>query len=130
LRALVEGYGDRARVFGLDVTDAEAAVAAVEFAVAEFGRIDVVVNNAGYADSAAIEEMDMDAFRAQIEANLFGVVNVTRAALPVLRRQRSGVVVQSAAAWVGPQAWVRIRPRSSPSRVSPKCSRTKCGRSV
>jgi NAD(P)-dependent dehydrogenase (short-subunit alcohol dehydrogenase family) len=94
LRALIEDHADRARVFGLDVTDADAAVAAVEFAVAEFGRIDVVVNNAGYADSAAIEEMDMGAFRAQIEANLFGVVNVTRAALPVLRRQRSGVFVQ------------------------------------
>jgi NAD(P)-dependent dehydrogenase (short-subunit alcohol dehydrogenase family) len=92
--ALIQGHADRARVFGLDVTDADAAVAAVEFAVAEFGRIDVVVNNAGYADSAAIEEMDMDTFRAQIETNLFGVVNVTRAALPVLRRQRSGVVVQ------------------------------------
>src|SRR3954463_10799609 len=94
LRALVDGYADRARVFGLDVTDAEAAVAAVEFAVAEFGRIDVVVNNAGYANSAPIEEADPDDFRAQIEANLFGVVNVTRAALPVLRAQRSGTFVQ------------------------------------
>jgi NAD(P)-dependent dehydrogenase (short-subunit alcohol dehydrogenase family) len=94
LRALVDGYEDRARVFGLDVTDADAAVAAVEFAVAEFGRIDVVVNNAGYANSAPIEETDPADFRAQIEANLFGVVNVTRAALPVLREQRSGVLVQ------------------------------------
>jgi len=94
LRGLVDGHGDRARVFPLDVTDAEAAVAAVEFAVAEFGRIDVVVNNAGYANSAAIEEMEPGDFRAQIEANLFGVVNVTRAALPMLRKQRSGVVVQ------------------------------------
>jgi NAD(P)-dependent dehydrogenase (short-subunit alcohol dehydrogenase family) len=94
LRALVEGYEDRARVFALDVTDADAAVAAVEFAVAEFGRIDVVVNNAGYANSAPIEETDPVDFRAQIEANLFGVVNVTRAALPVLRAQRSGVFVQ------------------------------------
>jgi NAD(P)-dependent dehydrogenase (short-subunit alcohol dehydrogenase family) len=94
LRALVEGHEDRARVFGLDVTDADAAVAAVEFAVAEFGRIDVVVNNAGYANSAPIEETDPADFRAQIEANLFGVVNVTRAALPVLRAQRSGVFVQ------------------------------------
>jgi NAD(P)-dependent dehydrogenase (short-subunit alcohol dehydrogenase family) len=76
------------------VTDADAAVAAVEFAVAEFGRIDVVVNNAGYANSAPIEETDPVDFRAQIEANLFGVVNVTRAALPVLRAQRSGVFVQ------------------------------------
>ena len=58
LRALIDGHDDRARVFALDVTDAEAAVAAVEFAVAEFGRIDVVVNNAGYANSAPIEEID------------------------------------------------------------------------
>jgi NAD(P)-dependent dehydrogenase (short-subunit alcohol dehydrogenase family) len=94
LRALVDDHAERARVFGLDVTDADAAVAAIEFAVAEFGRIDVVVNNAGYANSAAIEEMEPDDFRAQIEANLFGVVNVTRAALPVLRKQRSGVFVQ------------------------------------
>jgi NAD(P)-dependent dehydrogenase (short-subunit alcohol dehydrogenase family) len=94
LRGLVEGFEDRARVFALDVTDAEAAAAAVEFTVAEFGRIDVVVNNAGYANSAPIEETDPADFRAQIEANLFGVVNVTRAALPVLRAQRSGVFVQ------------------------------------
>lgn len=91
---LINGFEDRARVFALDVTDAEAAAAAVEFAVAEFGRIDVVVNNAGYANSAAIGETDPADFRAQIEANLFGVVNVTRAALPVLRAQRSGVFVQ------------------------------------
>jgi NAD(P)-dependent dehydrogenase (short-subunit alcohol dehydrogenase family) len=94
LLALIEGHEERARVFELDVTDAEAAAAAVDFAVAEFGRIDVVVNNAGYANSAPIEEVDPADFRAQIEANLFGVVNVTRAALPVLRAQRSGVFVQ------------------------------------
>src|SRR6188768_2733087 len=58
LRSLVEEFADRARTFELDVTDAEAATAAVEFAVAEFGRIDVVVNNAGYANSAPIEETD------------------------------------------------------------------------
>ncbi|MGZ8746436.1 MAG: SDR family NAD(P)-dependent oxidoreductase [Mycobacterium sp.] len=54
------------------MTDAEAAAAAVDFAVAELGRIDVVVNNAGYANSAPIEEVDPADFRAQIEANLFG----------------------------------------------------------
>ena len=94
LRDLIEGFEDRARLFALDVTDADAGAAAVEFAVSEFGRIDVVVNNAGYANSAPIEETDPEDFRAQIEANLFGVVNVTRAALPVLRAQRSGVFVQ------------------------------------
>ena len=94
LRGLIEGFEDRARLFALDVTDADAGAAAVEFAVSEFGRIDVVVNNAGYANSAPIEETDPEDFRAQIEANLFGVVNVTRAALPVLRAQRSGVFVQ------------------------------------
>ncbi|GJM78517.1 hypothetical protein HMSSN139_10130 [Paenibacillus sp. HMSSN-139] len=78
----------------LDVTDATAAHAAVQFALDEFGTLDVVVNNAGYADSAPIEEMSDEMFRAQIEANLFGVVNVTKAALPVLRKQRSGHIIQ------------------------------------
>jgi NAD(P)-dependent dehydrogenase (short-subunit alcohol dehydrogenase family) len=94
LDGLVARYGDRVRAVALDVTDATAGRAAVATAVREFGRLDVVVNNAGYANSAPIEEMAEDDFRAQIEANLFGVVNVTRAALPVLRGQRSGHIVQ------------------------------------
>ncbi|GAA5164939.1 SDR family NAD(P)-dependent oxidoreductase [Pseudonocardia eucalypti] len=94
LEGLVAKYGDRARAVALDVTDAAAARSAVDIAVREFGRLDVVVNNAGYANSAPIEEMAEDDFRAQIEANLFGVVNVTRAALPVLRQQRSGHILQ------------------------------------
>jgi NAD(P)-dependent dehydrogenase (short-subunit alcohol dehydrogenase family) len=94
LQDLVDRFGDRVRAVALDVTDPAAARAAVDAAVAAFGRLDVVVNNAGYANSAPIEEMAEDDFRAQIETNLFGVVNVTRAALPVLRRQRSGVFVQ------------------------------------
>jgi NAD(P)-dependent dehydrogenase (short-subunit alcohol dehydrogenase family) len=85
---------DRFRTARLDVTDPAAAEAAVALAQAELGGLDVVVNNAGYANSASIEEMDPQDFRAQIEANLFGVVNVTRAALPVLRAQRSGTFVQ------------------------------------
>ena len=94
LNGLIEGHKDRARTFALDVTDPEAAVAAVGFAVAEFGRLDVVVNNAGYANSSAIEETDPADFRAQIEANFFGVVNVTRAAMRIMRAQQSGVFVQ------------------------------------
>ncbi|HEX4246839.1 MAG TPA: oxidoreductase [Pseudonocardia sp.] len=94
LDELVTRYGDRVRAIALDVTDAAAARAAVQTAVDEFGRLDVVVNNAGYANSAPIEEITEDDFRAQLEANLFGVVNVTRAALPVLRAQRSGYIVQ------------------------------------
>jgi NAD(P)-dependent dehydrogenase (short-subunit alcohol dehydrogenase family) len=94
LDELVAKYGDRVRAVALDVTDAAAARAAVRTAVDEFGRLDVVVNNAGYANSAPIEEMAEDDFRAQVEANLFGVVNVTRAALPMLRAQRSGHIVQ------------------------------------
>jgi NAD(P)-dependent dehydrogenase (short-subunit alcohol dehydrogenase family) len=91
---LVRQYGDRIRAVALDVTDAAAARAAVQTTIDEFGALDVVVNNAGYANSAPIEETPDDDFRAQIETNLFGVVNVTKAALPVLRRQRSGHFVQ------------------------------------
>src|SRR5713226_3204442 len=94
LTDLLAGFGDRGQAAALDVTDPVAARAAVKAAVDAFGALDVVVNNAGYANSAAIEEMDEDDFRAQIEANFFGVVNVTRAALPVLRGQRSGTFVQ------------------------------------
>lgn len=91
---LVQQYGSRIRATALDVTDAAAARRAVQLALDEFGALDVVVNNAGYANSAPIEEMADEDFRAQIETNLFGVVNVTKAALPILRKQRSGHFIQ------------------------------------
>lgn len=94
LTDLVSRYGDQVRAVPLDVTDTAAARDSVQAAVAAFGRLDVVVNNAGYANSAPIEEMAEDDFRAQFEANFFGVVNVTRAALPTLRGQRSGTFLQ------------------------------------
>ncbi|GAB3947360.1 SDR family NAD(P)-dependent oxidoreductase [Kribbella albertanoniae] len=94
LADLVTKYGDQVRAVALDVTDPAAAQAAVQTAVDEFGGLDVVANNAGYANSAPIEETPDDDFRAQVETNLFGVVNVTKAALPVFREQKSGHFLQ------------------------------------
>jgi NAD(P)-dependent dehydrogenase (short-subunit alcohol dehydrogenase family) len=96
LAELVERYGDQVRAVSLDVTDPAAAHRAVDTAVAGFGRLDVVVNNAGYANVAPIETIDPDDFRAQIETNFFGLVNVTRAVLPLFHRQRSGHFIQFA----------------------------------
>ena len=91
---LVAQFADRVHAVELDVTHPDAARAAVQTAVDEFGRLDVVVNNAGSVRSSPIEETSDEDFRAQIETNLFGVVNVTRAALPRLRVQRSGHFIQ------------------------------------
>ncbi|MEV4421462.1 SDR family NAD(P)-dependent oxidoreductase [Patulibacter sp. NPDC049589] len=91
---LVARYGDRVRPFALDVTDAAGAEAAVATAVEAFGRLDVVVNNAGWADLSALEDTTLDSFRAQIDTNLLGVVYLTKAAIPVLREQGSGHVIQ------------------------------------
>jgi NAD(P)-dependent dehydrogenase (short-subunit alcohol dehydrogenase family) len=91
---LAAAHRDRVLAVALDVTDPDAARAAVDAGVQRFGRLDVVVNNAGYADLAAIEDVTLDAFRAQIDTNLLGVVNVTKAALPVLRAQGSGHIIQ------------------------------------
>ncbi|MGW7572067.1 SDR family NAD(P)-dependent oxidoreductase [Streptomyces tendae] len=90
---LVSRYRDQVRAVALDVTDAAAARDAVRASVDAFGRLDVVVNNAGYANSAPIEEMAEDDFRGQFEVNFSGAVALTRAVLPGMRRQGSGTVV-------------------------------------
>jgi NAD(P)-dependent dehydrogenase (short-subunit alcohol dehydrogenase family) len=91
---LAERYGGRLLTVPLDVTDPAQAKDAIEQAAGHFGRLDVVVNNAGYADLAPVEEVSLDAFRAQVEAVFFGTVHVTKAALPVFRRQGSGYFIQ------------------------------------
>jgi NAD(P)-dependent dehydrogenase (short-subunit alcohol dehydrogenase family) len=89
-------YGDRVLLHELEVTNAAAAQAAVEAALTRFGRLDVLLNNAGFAHLSPFEQTSEEAFRAEIEANFFGVVNLTRAALPVMRRQRSGHILNIA----------------------------------
>jgi NAD(P)-dependent dehydrogenase (short-subunit alcohol dehydrogenase family) len=91
---LVAKYGDQILPIQLDVTDREAAFAAVKRAHERFGRLDVVVNNAGYGQFGMIEEITEAEIRAQLETNVLGALWVTQAALPYLREQGSGHILQ------------------------------------
>ena len=94
LKGLAERYGSRVRIASLDVNNEAEGGAAVRLAVQEFGRLDVLINNAGYGDTRPFEQVPSAAFRGLVETCFFGVVNLTRAALPVMRLQRSGHIIQ------------------------------------
>lgn len=94
LNTLVEKFGERILPIALDVTDNNQVLQAVKSGHEKFGRIDVVINNAGYANTAAVEDIEVEDFSAQINANLMGVVYVSKAVLPILRQQKSGHIFQ------------------------------------
>lgn len=91
---LVAEYGDTVLPLQLDVTDNTQVVQVVATAVTHFGRLDVVVNNAGYGDLASVEDVTLEDFTAQIDTNFYGVVHVSKAVVPVLRAQGSGHIFQ------------------------------------
>ena len=94
LADLAETGGDRISTAALDVTDPASVQAAVDAALAVFGRIDVLVNNAGYSVIGAVEETSMEQLRAMMEVNFFGAAALTKAVVPLMREQGSGTIVQ------------------------------------
>ena len=97
-------FGEKIHPVSLDVTNEARAKAAVDAAVAHFGGLDVLVNNAGYGNVSSVEDTPLDDFRAQIETNLFGVITMTKAVLPYFRERRAGYIIQitSIAGRLGP----------------------------
>lgn len=93
LRDLAEKYPETVLTVKLDVTDKNSVTEAINKAVEKFGRIDVVINNAGYGLLGAVEEPSDEQIRAQFETNFFGVLNVVRGVLPTLRNQKSGHII-------------------------------------
>jgi NAD(P)-dependent dehydrogenase (short-subunit alcohol dehydrogenase family) len=93
LKELADRFGDAILPLQLDVTDRAAVFKTVQQAHQHFGRLDVVLNNAGYGVMGAIEEVSIEAARANFETNVFGLLNVVQAALPLLREQKSGHII-------------------------------------
>lgn len=96
LADITRKYNNRVRAVVLDVTNEAQARDAVDAAIETFGRLDVLVNNAGYGNVSPVEDTLLEDFRAQIETNLFGVIIMTKAVLPYFRKQRSGHIIQLA----------------------------------
>ncbi len=94
LSDLTDRFGERVLSLALDVTDPAAALRALQQTEDTFGRVDVVVNNAGYANIAPVEVASEEDFRRQFETNFWGVYNISKAALPFLRKQGGGIVIQ------------------------------------
>jgi NAD(P)-dependent dehydrogenase (short-subunit alcohol dehydrogenase family) len=94
LEGLVDAYGDAFLPIQLDVTDRDADFEAVKRAANHFGQLDVVINNAGYGHFGMVEELSEGEIRGQMETNLFGALWVTQAALPIMREQGSGHIIQ------------------------------------
>lgn len=107
IQDLAQQYPETARTFALDVTSASAISSVTEQAIAAFGRIDVLVNNAGYGVNGAIEEVSDDEFEHMFQTNIYGVVRTTRALLPHMRERRSGHILNlsSVAGLIGTAGW-------------------------
>ena len=93
IASLGEQSGARIRVLRLDVQDAASCAAAVQSVLAEAGRLDALVNNAGYAQYGSVEDVSIERWQAQFDVNVFGALRLTQAALPAMRRARSGTIV-------------------------------------
>jgi NAD(P)-dependent dehydrogenase (short-subunit alcohol dehydrogenase family) len=94
LAGLGDGRPGKLATARLDVTREEDATAAVATAIAEFGTLDVLVNNAGYGDIGSVEDTPLDSYRRQIETNLFGTIIMTKAVIPHMRERRGGHIIQ------------------------------------